>query len=64
MRKPQVKDLSNLPYATISLRAIYQNKITRAALVAGLTIVGSALGTLVSVPLLFKLLQANIDAIW
>ncbi len=53
LRKPRAIDLENLPRDTLSIRGFYRNRLSHALLVFVLSSVGSAIGTLVALPLLF-----------
>jgi pheromone shutdown-related protein TraB len=55
-RKPKVKDIENLPEDILSMRGFWKNKVTRILLVVVFTNLGSALGTFVAIPLMWKVL--------
>ena len=55
-RKPKVKDIENLPEDILSIRGFWKNKVTRILLVVVFTNLGSALGTFVAIPLMWKVL--------
>jgi pheromone shutdown-related protein TraB len=56
-RKPQVRDLENLPEDILSVRGFWRNKVTRILLVVVFTNLGSSLGTLVALPMMMKLIR-------
>ena len=55
-RKPKVKDIENLPEDILSIRGFWKNKVTRILLVVVFTNLGSAIGTFVAIPLMWKVL--------
>lgn len=55
-RKPKVKDIENLPEDILSIRGFWRNKVTRILLVVVFTNLGSAIGTFVAIPLMWKVL--------
>jgi len=55
-RKPKVKDIENLPEDILSIRGFWKNKVTRILLVVVFTNLGSALGTFIAIPLMWKVL--------
>lgn len=55
IRKPKVKDFENIPQDITSIKGFWKNKITRTLLVTVLTNLGSAIGTLVALPLILKI---------
>jgi len=54
--KPKVRDFQSLPEDIASLKGFWKNKITRILLVVVFTNTGSALGSMVAVPLMLKVL--------
>jgi len=55
-RKPKVKDLENLHDDILTFKGFWKNNVTRILLVVVFTNLGSALGTMVAVPLMLKVL--------
>lgn len=55
-RKPKVKDLERLPEDIVSLKGFWKNRATRILLVVVFTNLGSAVGTMVAIPLMAKVL--------
>ncbi|MBW2010693.1 MAG: TraB/GumN family protein [Deltaproteobacteria bacterium] len=55
-RKPKVKDLERLPEDILSLKGFWKNRATRILLVVVFTNLGSAVGTMVAIPLMAKVL--------
>ena len=55
-RKPKVKDLENLHDDILTCKGFWKNNVTRILLVVVFTNLGSALGTMVAVPLMLKVL--------
>jgi pheromone shutdown-related protein TraB len=55
-RKPKVRDFENLSQDILSVKGFWKNKITRILLVVIFTNLGSAIGTLVAIPLMVKVL--------
>ena len=53
-RKPKVRDFEQLPQDILSFRGFWRNKVTKILLVVVLTNLGSAFGTMVAIPLMFK----------
>jgi pheromone shutdown-related protein TraB len=56
LRKPRVTDAETISDDITSLRGIYRNRITRALLVFLLSSIGGAVGNLISIPALARLL--------
>jgi len=54
LRKPKVKDFTNLTEDILSLKGFWKNKITRILLVVVFTNIGSSLGAFVAIPLMAK----------
>jgi len=50
LRKPRVSDAQNISGDSVSLKGVYQNRITRALLVFFFSSLGSSIGTFVSIP--------------
>lgn len=55
-RKPKVKDLERLSEDIVSIRGFWKNRAARILLVVVFTNMGSALGTMVAIPLMTKVL--------
>ncbi len=55
-RKPKVKDLENLHDDILTFKGFWKNNVSRILLVVVFTNLGSALGTIVAVPLMLKVL--------
>lgn len=55
-RKPRVRDFEQLPEDILSVGGFWRNKVTRILLVVVMTNLGSSLGTMVAIPLMFKAL--------
>ena len=55
-RKPKVRDIESLPEDILSIRGFWRNKVTRILLVVVFTNLGSAIGTFVAIPLMWKVL--------
>jgi pheromone shutdown-related protein TraB len=55
-RKPKVKDLENLHDDILTFKGFWKNNVTRILLVVVFTNLGSAIGTMVAVPLMLKVL--------
>jgi len=55
-RKPKVKDLESLPEDILSIRGFWRNKVTRILLVVAFTNIGAAIGSMVAIPIMIKLL--------
>ncbi len=56
VRKPKVRDLEALPQDILSIRGFWRNKVTRILLVVVFTNIGTSFGTLVALPLLYKMM--------
>ncbi|MDM8515610.1 TraB/GumN family protein [Desulfobacterales bacterium HSG16] len=55
-RKPKVRDFENLAEDIMTARGFWRNNVTRILLVVAFTNMGSAIGTLVAIPLMVKVL--------
>ena len=55
-RKPKVRDLENLPEDILSIRGFWRNKVTRILLVVAFTNLGAAVGSMIAIPLMIKML--------
>lgn len=55
-RKPKVRDFERLTEDILSVKGFWRNKITRILLVVVFTNLGSALGAMVAIPLMLKIL--------
>lgn len=55
-RKPKVRDFENLAEDIMTVRGFWKNNVTRILLVVAFTNMGSAIGTLVAIPLMVKVL--------
>ncbi|MBU0544790.1 MAG: TraB/GumN family protein [Proteobacteria bacterium] len=55
-RKPKVRDLESLPEDILSIRGFWKNKVTRILLVVAFTNLGAAIGSMVAIPLMIKML--------
>ncbi|OGP58348.1 MAG: conjugal transfer protein TraB [Deltaproteobacteria bacterium RBG_13_49_15] len=56
LRRPKVKDFQNIPDDILSVRGFWQNRVTHILLVIIFTNLGSALGTLVALPMMIRVL--------
>lgn len=56
VRKPKVRDLEELSQDILSVRGFWRNKVTRILLVVVFTNIGTSFGTLVALPLLYKMM--------
>jgi len=56
VRKPKVRDLEELSQDILSLKGFWRNKVTRILLVVVFTNIGTSFGTLVAIPLLYKMM--------
>ena len=54
--RPKVRDLESLPHDILSVKGFWHNKLTRILLVVVFTNLGSAIGTMIAIPLMLKLL--------
>ncbi|MFO7666498.1 MAG: TraB/GumN family protein [Desulfobacterales bacterium] len=55
-RKPKVRDLENLPEDILSIRGFWRNKVTRILLVVAFTNLGAAIGSMIAIPIMIKML--------
>jgi len=55
-RKPKVRDLESLPEDILSIRGFWRNKVTRILLVVAFTNLGAAVGSMIAIPLMIKML--------
>ena len=55
-RKPKVRDLESLPEDILSIRGFWRNKVTRILLVVAFTNLGAAIGSMIAIPLMIKML--------
>jgi len=55
-RKPKVRDLESLPEDILSIRGFWKNKVTRILLVVAFTNLGAAIGSMIAIPLMIKML--------
>jgi pheromone shutdown-related protein TraB len=56
VRKPKVRDLEELSQDILSVKGFWRNKVTRILLVVIFTNIGTSFGTLVALPLLYKMM--------
>lgn len=56
LKKPRVMDFEDLPRDILSVRGFWRNKVTRVLLVVVFTNLGSAIGTFVAIPFMFRVL--------
>ncbi len=56
VRKPKVRDLEELSQDILSVKGFWRNKVTRILLVVVFTNIGTSFGTLVAIPLLYKMM--------
>ena len=55
LRKPKVRDLEELSQDILSVKGFWRNKVTRILLVVVFTNIGTSFGTLVALPILYKM---------
>lgn len=55
-RRPKVRDLESLPEDILSIRGFWRNKVTRILLVVAFTNIGAAVGSMVAIPIMIKML--------
>jgi len=53
-RKPKVKDLESIPNDIVSIKGFWRNNVTRILLVVVFTNLGSTIGTMTALPLMYK----------
>jgi pheromone shutdown-related protein TraB len=55
-RKPQVKDIENLPNDILSIRGFWKNKVSRILLVVVFSNIGGSIGTFIAIPLMVRMM--------